>query len=38
MNIITSFISDYAVELILGIVILIAIAVFYWLLWRTASK
>ncbi len=38
MNIITTFISDYAVELILGIVILIAIAAFYWLLWRTASK
>lgn len=38
MNIITTFISDYAVELILGIVILIAIAAFYWLLWRTANK
>lgn len=38
MNIITTFISDYTVELILGIVILIAIAAFYWLLWRTASK
>ena len=38
MNIITTFVSDYAVELILGIVILIAIAAFYWLLWRTANK
>ena len=38
MTIITTFISDYAVELALGTVILIAIAAFYWLLWRTANK
>lgn len=38
MNLITTFISDYAVELALGTVILIAFAAFYWLLWRTASK